>query len=85
MIVLLPEPEGPTIAVVSPTLILKFTFSNTFYNFWAAVGYLNVTFLNYISLLRLNWLTVSSLSLIAGFLSITSKTVTPTTLALFIA
>jgi hypothetical protein len=43
MMVLLPEPDGPTIAVVEPALISKFTLSRTFFIFSAAVGYLNVT------------------------------------------
>jgi hypothetical protein len=44
--VLLPDPEGPTIAVVSPALILKLIPSRTFLTFSGAVGYLKVTLVN---------------------------------------
>ena len=47
----LPEPEGPTIAVVVPALIVKVAFSNTGLCSSIAVGYLKVTFSNLISCL----------------------------------
>jgi hypothetical protein len=46
--VLLPEPLGPTIAVVAPALISKEAFSRIFLNSLGAVGYLNVTLLKLI-------------------------------------
>jgi hypothetical protein len=42
--VLLPEPEAPTIAVVFPSSKVAVKSSSTFYS--VRVGYLNVTFLN---------------------------------------
>ena len=48
MIVDLPEPDGPTIAVVSPALIEKLAFSRTGFYSGSEVGYLNVTFVNLI-------------------------------------
>jgi hypothetical protein len=71
--VLFPDPDGPTIAVVTPDLISKSTFSKTFLIFSAARGYLKVTPLNLIA-----WLTVKSYkhfpkSPISGRLSMTSN------------
>lgn len=43
MMVDLPEPEGPTIAVVSPAFIENDAFSRTGLNSTGAVGYLKVT------------------------------------------
>jgi len=83
--VLLPEPEGPTIAVVCPALIAKLAPSRTFLTFSGARGYLNVTLSNLIALSRVKLETHPSWSLIAGFLSITSKMLLPTTLAFIIA
>jgi hypothetical protein len=42
--VLLPEPEGPTIAVVVPALIVKSTLFRTLGVRGGAVGYLKMTF-----------------------------------------
>jgi hypothetical protein len=49
MIVDFPEPEGPTMAVVEPALILKEAFSRTGLCSGSAVGYLKVTFSKVIS------------------------------------
>ena len=49
----LPEPDGPTIAVVSPAFIEKVAFSSTGLNSGGDVGYLNVTLLKSIDLF--NW------------------------------
>lgn len=78
-------PEGPTIAVVSLALILKLILSRTFLTFSGAVGYLNVTFSKVIDSLTSKFETHFSWSLISGTLSITSKMVFPTTLALMTA
>lgn len=51
MMVDLPEPDGPTIAVVSPALIEKLASSKTGLNSGGCVGYLKVTFLKSIDLL----------------------------------
>jgi hypothetical protein len=51
MIVDFPEPDGPTIAVVSPAGIENEAFSSTGLNSFGEVGYLNVTLLNLIALL----------------------------------
>jgi hypothetical protein len=80
--VLFPEPDGPTIAVDDPTLMVKDAFYRTFLTLGRAVGYLNVTFWNLIALWRLNSDFGFSLSLISGTLSITSKTFFPTINAL---
>ena len=85
MIVLLPHPEGPTIAVEDPALIVKLTPSSTFYKCLAAVGYLKTTFLKWIPVFSSNdWslLFISYLSTISESLSITSNIALPTTLDL---
>ena len=83
MIVDLPEPEGPTIAVVSPALIEKDASSRTGLNSAGYVGYLKVTFLKSIDLFSWNPIPLSqSLSfLISGTLSMTSKMSAPHVLA----
>jgi hypothetical protein len=80
--VLFPEPEGPTIAVVYFAFILNDTFSKMFFVLTRAVGYLKVAFTNSMDSLRLNSVMLSFLSLIIGSLSMTSKTILPTSLAL---
>ena len=79
MIVDLPEPEGPTMAVVSPALIEKVAFSSTGLNSGGYVGYLNVTFLKSIDLLSWKPIPLSqSFSFwISGSLSMTSKIMAP--------
>lgn len=47
----LPEPDGPTIAVVDPAFILKEAFSRTGLCSGSAVGYLKVTLSKEISFL----------------------------------
>jgi hypothetical protein len=80
--VLLPDPEGPTMAVDSPALMLKVTPSNVLLAFSRAVGYLNITFSKLIPFLISKFLRLFSLSFISGSLSMTSNTVFPMTLAL---
>jgi hypothetical protein len=77
--VLFPKPEGPTIAVDSPALILKLTFVNIFLCSFYAVGYLNETFLNSIEFERVK--SSRFPPVIFGFLSMTSKIVLPTIFA----
>lgn len=66
-----PCPDGPTIAVDSPALILKLTFSNKYLYSFGAVGYLKVTFLNPIEFFRVNSEVAFYVSIIFGTLSIT--------------
>ena len=82
---LLPEPLGPTMAVVSPPLIVKFMFYRTFLTCSGAVGYLKVMSLKEIERFTSNFSVHLSWSRISGTLSITSKTVWPITFALIIA
>jgi hypothetical protein len=97
--VLLPEPEGPTIAVDSPLFIVKVAFYNivrtpSFYVLASAFfyfklipfGYLKETLENDICSSRMKLaIYFPSSSFISGFLSMTSKTFAPTTLAFIIA
>jgi hypothetical protein len=80
--VLLPDPEGPTMAVDSPALMLNVTPSNVLLAFSIAVGYLNITFSKLIPFLISKFLRLYSLSFISGSLSITSNTIFPMTNAL---
>jgi hypothetical protein len=83
--VLFPDPEGPTIAVVEPAFILKFAFSSTFCILSLAVGYLKVTSLKVMDLSSSKSGWALSLSAMRETLSITAKTSFPTTLALITA
>jgi hypothetical protein len=80
--VLFPDPEGPTMAVDSPALMLNVTPSNVLLAFSRAVGYLKITFSKLIPFLISKFLRHYSLSFISGSLSMTSNTVFPMTLAL---
>ena len=83
--VLFPEPEGPTIAVVSPAFIWKETLLNVLFKFSLAVGYLKTRSLKYIAFFNSKEETLSDESLISGSLSRTSNICFPTTFALEIA
>ena len=82
---LLPEPDGPTIAVDVPDFIVKLPFSSTGPVPSGAVGYLNLQFSNLIpSPISMSEILsfASYLLPIAGSLSITSKISFPQTLIL---
>ena len=83
MIVDLPEPDGPTMAVVVPALIENVAFSRTGLCSGMAVGYLKVTFSNLISFL--SYIPMPNLVLglfcISGSRSITLKMSTPSVFA----
>lgn len=81
----MPLPDAPTIAVISPDLMLKLTLSNIGLNSGSAVGYLNVTFSNVIFCVKLILFTGFSTFLIKGVRSITSKIIAPNVLAAIIA
>ena len=73
---LFPDPEGPTIAVEVPDLIVKLPFSSTGPVPSGAVGYLNLISSNLIPFPISMFYTVSLFSFllpISGSLSITSK------------
>jgi hypothetical protein len=81
----LPEPDGPTMAVEVPALILKLTPYKVSGYVSGDVGYLNLTFSKTIPSSKLIFsedLEVLSLSAMRGTLSMTSKTLYPTTQAL---
>ena len=82
--VLFPNPDGPTIAVDSPALMVKLTELNMFLISGGAVGYLNETSLNVIYYLRSKWVTGFAQSRIFGLRSITLKMTLPAILAAWI-
>ena len=85
---LLPDPDGPTIAVDVYGLMVKLTLLKTSREFTGAVGYLNDTFSNIIpssiQILFEDSEGTSGLRM-RGTLSMTSNTSLPTTRALIIA